>query len=251
MSELFDFFADEKLRFCMVDSEQMQRSSDWVVWANKGSLYFSVVVLGGVLKFSMHPRGTSRDGKDCQFGATSRLWNRIRDLNYADKVPFHRWKQPDSSKNQISLVASIFFPTEALRTQGEPRRLSRRKAGLLLPEPGKAAEIGIFSHYIDVDEKPNLDKVERSLLNEGYLPLVDFDLAGERATVAVRSVDFPFNANEIVPANPEEFVFLGNPLQVGQTVIGAHSIAILGWPSEGQPLILAEVNGFSFHLNAE
>jgi hypothetical protein len=205
--------------------------------------------LGGALKFSMHPRGTSADGKDCQFGTTSSLWSRIRNMRHADKVSFHRWKRPEYAENHITLIASIFFPTEALRNSLEVRKLSRRKAGLLLPEPGKAAEVGIFSHNINVDEKQNLDKVERSLFSASYLPLVDFDLSGERATVAVRSVDFPYSANEIAPASFDNSVFLGSPLKAGQTVNRAHAIVSPGWPVDGQPLILAEINGFSMTLN--
>ena len=73
-----NLLGDEKVRFHVVDSENRQRSSDWIIWQSNESLYVAVISLSSSLKLSLHPRGTSEDGKDSQFSTASALYRKAK-----------------------------------------------------------------------------------------------------------------------------------------------------------------------------
>ena len=244
IDSLSDWLGDEKLRFYAVDDSGRQRTSDWILWESNDSVYLSTVGLSGILKLSIHPRGSSKDGYDTQFGTSTTFWKNLIRRQFQGNVPFARWRRPDPNETQISLVASVSFPTNLLHNVVEDRKLSGRKLAFPLPKAGLAIEIALLNH------KASHTAVENLLISAGYTPIVCFYISdGERISVTARHVEFPHTSHDFIKFDRSESNWIGENIEVGATLDGAHAIVIHKWPHESEPLLLAEVNGFSLTRN--
>lgn len=240
MSDVSDLLGDEKIRFHVVDDENRQRSTDWIIWESNESVYLSTVCLSGQLKLSMHPRGLSDDGKDTQFSITASFWKRLLSRGHTSSVPFHRWKRPDPDPNQVCLVASVTFPTEYLGIEFQARKLGGRKLAFPLPAVGHGFELSIFNHS---RKSPSL---ESSFLAKGLTPFISIGLAsGEIFSIAGRNVEFPFTREQLFPQSQGSISWFGQPIPIGDQVSRASAIMVHDFPKDGEPILLAEINGFS------
>ncbi|MEP7350122.1 MAG: hypothetical protein ABI668_09250 [Sphingorhabdus sp.] len=127
MTPISDVLGDNKIRFHVIDDSDRQRSSDWIIWESKGSLYLSVTTLSGLLKLSLHPRETSNDGYDTQFSTTAKFWQELQSRGFAGSAPFHRWRRPKPVAMKASLVASVTFPTAYLQNIVKPKKIFPEK----------------------------------------------------------------------------------------------------------------------------
>ncbi len=242
--EISNFLGDEKIRFHVIDSENRQRSSDWIIWESNGSFYVAVVGLSGIMKLSLHPRGTNNDGMDSQFSITRTYWEKMQSDGFAGNAPFHRWKRSALRKGNISKVASITFPTSHLHNIVPSRKFKCKKLAFPLPKVGKAFELSIFSHIFN----PKL--IEDNFIKQTYTPMFDYELCdGEHVSIVGKYIDFPISFDMILPTDRASSNWIGKRIEVGQRVEGAHAIVIHSWPSNGSPLLLAEINGFTLIRN--
>ena len=245
MSELSELFGDEKIRFHVIDSENRQRSSDWIIWESNESVYLSAVTLSGLIKLSIHPSGVSDDGCDTQFGTTSNFWQNLRTRNNAESVPFHRWKRPYPLGNHICMIASISFPSAFLGNVVTKKKLSGRKLAFPLPAEGKALELALLSHRL------NAADIEQALISKLYTPVICIALvSGENISIVCRYVEFPMSVNEMFSLDRAQSNWMGEPIEIGQSMENSHAIVIREYPKDGEPLLLAEINGFTLTRNA-
>ena len=132
----------DKIRFLIVDEDGDLRSSAWFITSESGSLYVAPKALGSAMKLSLHPKGRSIDGHDCQFGLARHSMKRHRELGYSPPAPM-RWTRPEPPEVGALHVASILFPTDYLTEKmGEPQEDGKLKFALPLPPPGHVIELG-------------------------------------------------------------------------------------------------------------
>ena len=245
MSELSEFLGDEKIRFHVIDTEDRQRSSDWVIWESNESVYLSTTTLSGLIKLSIHPRGVSADGCDTQFGTTSTFWQNLRDRNSAEAVPFHRWKRPSPEGNQVCMIASVSFPTAFLGNVVTKKRLRGRKLAFPLPAEDRALELSLLNHRLSAKD------IEQALISKLYTPMICIALeSGENISIVCRYVEFPMLTTEMFSVGKAQSNWIGEPVKIGQSMENLHAIVIREYPKDGDPLILAEINGFTLTRNA-
>lgn len=226
----------DKFRFYVTDDAGERWSDVWFVEGRAESVYLASRKLGGSLKLSLHPRGISGDGCDCQFG---------HPFSYAEKelaagnspMPRLRWTRPQASRCQFVQIARVLFPTDYLGRL--PKLESDQKLKIAFPRApaGSALEVSVFCSV------GNPDEYEADVIGAGFTPVTYYPLGGEEyASIVARHVrlesDFKKDIEKLgsSPAHP----LLGAPAR-GQTIENARGILIGGKPENGEALCLTEI----------
>ena len=229
----------DKVRFLIVDQDNDVRSSAWFINCESGSLYLAPKALGSAMKLSLHPKGRSNDGHDCQFGLAKRSMERHRELGFSPPAPM-RWTRPEPPMTGALHVASILFPSDLLTEKlGKPQADGKLKFAFPLPPPGHVAELGIFTSL----EHPN--QLDDKLIKAGGMPVTYHDLAdGEFASLVARQtvVDpwLPFLSR---PVNGTPQPLSGMPAP-GETIRG-RALLVGDIPKSGGAFVLAETGAMA------
>lgn len=224
----------DKIRFLVVDEDGDARSSAWFITCESGSLYLAPKALGSAMKLSLHPKGRSNDGHDCQFGLASRSMKRHRELGFSPP-PVMRWTRPTPPAVGALQVASILFPSDYLAEKlGRPQGDGKLKFAFPLPPPGHVIELGLFTHL----QHP--DQLEDALIRTGGTPISYHDLAdGEFASLVARqTVIDPWKPFFKKPDHVTSRALGGAPAP-GKTVQG-RAMLISDAPKDGGAFVLAE-----------
>jgi hypothetical protein len=233
----------EKVRFYVADEADRRRSAPWYVRENAGSVYVGPSLLGGSLKLSFHKTGGSADGRDSQYGTTSRYVERLRAAGFWNFPRLARWSRPVPPLHGATQVASILFPTDFLRTPLPPPPPGKTKFALPIAPPGSALEVGLFYSRSVPQE------LEALFIGKGLTPLFFVPAnAGQFVSVTARHVAFDPNS---IPKFPLTAVPLGDGPHPGQTIDTASAIMLRDMPKDGGVVHLAEVTGLKVTRSEE
>lgn len=224
----------DKIRFLVVDEDKDARSSAWFVTCESGSLYLAPKALGSAMKLSLHPKGRSNDGHDCQFGLASHSMKRHRELGFCPPSVM-RWTRAEPPAVGALHVVSILFPSDYLTDKlGKPQVDGKLKFAFPLPPPGHVIELGIFTHL----QHP--DQLEDALIRTGGTPISYHDLAnGEFASLVARqTVIEPWKPFFTKPDHVTSRALSGEPAP-GETIKG-RALLIGDVPKDGSAFVLAE-----------
>lgn len=228
----------DKLRFFIIDEKNRRRSSVWDVFKNNDSLYVCPQNTGGSLKLSLHP--DAKDSKNSQMGIKNDYKLKIEAEGYFSPNPV-RWLRPVASITEVTKVASIFFPTDFLRSNIKDRKhpSSKKKIKFAIPiaKSGESVEINLF-YTLNESEK-----IEKLLMENLFTLLGSFQLKnGERVLITARHVKFDSNLF------PNLHTAKINPLpgapKKGESFSNLHMI-LFSDPKENHPIFLAEANGLT------
>lgn len=230
----------DKFRFFVVDENDKPRSSIWFIREKNDSVYISVKTLAGFLKLSIHPDGSSRDGKNCQIGLVRDYVKKLQLKKYS--IPkLIRWSRPETPNKGATCVVSIDFPTDYLRADIKKATTvaSRKKIRFALPiaRSGCAVRVDIFY------TKESPDVLFKKFTKLNFTPLGYMALSSDEFVI-ITARHIPFDSKNMPDFNSH----LGTPLEgapkKGQSIKNAHAVM---WtePKDGSLIILSEINGLT------
>lgn len=230
----------DKFRFHIESETGILHSSAWFAREAAGSLYIAPKGLGAAMKLSLHPKGTSRDGLDTQFGLTPDEARRQRAGGFSPPQPL-RWKRTPPPSNGATQIASIIFPSDYLQTPAEHiSARSKLKFALPMPPFGHAIEVGIFTTLLS--PLP----LEENFLRLGFTPMVCFELANsEAAILAARQTDLARWGSIVQPPTDGRPTPLNGMPEKGEQV-EARCLVFSAPPEEGGIFLIAELGAVTF-----
>lgn len=230
----------DKFRFHVSDDQGHHWSDTWFVGANSGSVYMASRKLGGTLKLSLHPRGRSNDGLDCQFGHPSYYAARQIEAGIPP-IPLIRWARPPIRDRQILQVARVLFPTDYLAPKSEADADGKLKIAFPIAPPGQATEISLFCTKVE----PR--RFEDSAYAQGFTPISYTPLGeNEFASILVRNVEFDGSIMDKLVDRPLSLRPLAGFPEVGQPSQSVRALLVGGSPENGEALSLIEAGPLIF-----
>lgn len=233
----------DKIRFCVVDSEQRAISDLWFIHSHGDSIYVAPQKLGGQLKLSLHPTGRAADGCDCQFGHPRDHADYQAARGFKPMRPL-RWTRRATPEVGAIHVLSILFPTDYLGRATQPENDGKPKFGLTAAPAGYAVEAGLFI------SRQGPDVMEQAFVRMGGLPLTCTDLPnGEFVSLVVRQRPFDDISEELaklktIPPTP----LSGAPLP-GESLEG-RALMVGEPPKNGEAFQLVEVGPLTIRRRA-
>jgi hypothetical protein len=237
----------DKLRLFIIDEQNRARSQFWYFCSWENGLYVGPELTGRTFKLSFHANdGPSLDGCNSQWGLTRDYREIERDLGTSNVPQPIRWKRPETPSVGTAHVASIMFPTDFLGGTINPfksLKSDQKRFALPLAPSGHAIEVGIFFSFEDLlTIKDRMRNAGGTFISCVALP------GGENVAVTARQI--PFNPDRIPLASERGRVgwpSSGAP-KVGEAIDNCGTI-LFDRPAEGQPALLAEINGITIKRN--
>ena len=157
-----------------------------------------------------------------------------------------RWPPPNVENGKaIVTVASIFFPTEFLKSGRPPSSTSKPYLMLEAARSGWAVEVAFFLTAVDPA------RTEQALLARSFAPILRWDLSeGKHITMAFREREFDV-AKLLPSARAVGRSMLGNADVIAPGESRSGLTAML-WndPSENRPLMITEIGGVTVNRDA-
>ena len=223
----------DKFRFYIRDEADRQRSSVWFAHHDGDDVYISVGMLGGHMKLSLH-----RD-RNCQFGMVRRYAEKLAAGGLTAMRPT-RWMRPVTPQEGAFHAASVFFPTDFLRSTGEMQRSHKLKFSLPMAPAGQAIEVGFFYSR----EAP--ESLEDRFIARLATPILYMNLpSGEFVSAVARPVLFdPKQIADLQTAGPKAQPLDGAPAPGGR-MENVHAILFDDHTDPARAFRIIEVNGLS------
>jgi hypothetical protein len=223
----------DKFRFYIRDETDRQRSSVWFAHHDGDDVYISVGTLGGHMKLSLH-----RD-QNCQFGMVRRYAQKLATEGLSGMRPI-RWARPATPERGAFHAASVFFPTDFLRSTGEMQRSHKLKFSLPMAPAGQAIEVGFFYSR----ETPA--SLEDRFIAQQATPLLYMSLpSGEFVSVVARPVLFdPKQIPDLQAAGPKMRPLDGAPAP-GARMENLHAVLFDDHTDPIRVFRMIEVNGLN------
>ena len=234
----------DKFRFYVADENGRRWSDIWFVGAHSGSVYMASRKLGGSLKLSLHPRGQSDDGLDCQFGHPSSFAAKQKAQGFRP-IPLLRWGRKALREREILQVARVLFPTAYLAPMEASEADGKLKFALPVAPTGQALELSIMCSR----EEPK--EFEDSAIARGFTPFVYTGLeGGEFASIMARHVEFNGSPLQDLSQRSRSVQPLSGICAPGQTIENARALIVGGSPESGEALSLIEAGPLQFSYAA-
>ncbi len=230
----------DKFRFYVVDEQGRRRSDIWFTGASSGSIYMASRKLGGSLKLSLHPRGQSRDGLDCQFGHPSFYAAKLQ-AEGTHPIPLLRWARKPLREREVLQVARVIFPTDLLTPLEAVETDGKLKFALPLAPKGQALELSIMCSRADPKE------LEDSAIARGFTPFLYTQLGEQEfASIMARHTEFDASPIQALSGQPRPIRPFSGICAPGETIENARAIIVGGDPRTGEALSLIETGVVQF-----
>ncbi len=221
----------KRLRFA-VKGFDGRFSTAWAVWEHRDTLYVASRSVSGCLKISLHPEGGYR------FAFTKEFYPNIKDRSPAFRTrDLVIWPKPNLSNAKATLVASISFPTDYLRSGPPPSSAKSKYLLFEAPPAGWATIVGFFLSRLPPEQlEPSFLRFGKPLFHWSFEDQSGLSLVGWVDKFDSRILPTSFASSAMVPLTASG--------KIGDVDLRAN-LTCMFWnrPAPGEPLRLVEAGG--------